>query len=215
VKGPRDSKRSAEPPVGDQQQPLNQDQKTFPLRLIIGLGNPGQRYARTRHNMGFRLLEALAPDQAPWKDFRGLGRFLREGNVILAQPLTYMNESGHFVEAFGHFYKIFPAEMLICFDDVALPLGRLRLKARGSSGGQKGMQSIIEALGTDEIPRLRIGVGPQPEDWDSTDFVLSSFSGPEEKTLTQVLDRAREAVCLAATEGISTAMNRFNSKAEV
>ena len=159
--------------------------------------------------MGFRLIEAMAED-AEWRDFRGLGRCARKERLILAQPTTFMNESGLFVSAFERFHKISPQETLVCFDDVALPLGRLRLRPGGSSGGQKGMESIIEALGTSEIPRLRIGVGPQPAGWDSADFVLSPFSAKENKTLVEILKRACEAVGAAAREGLEAAMNRFN-----
>ena len=180
------------------------------LRLVVGLGNPGARYARTRHNAGFRLVESLAAQDSIWKDFRGLGLYAREGSLILAQPLTYMNESGKFVQAFGNFYKIKPPEILVCFDDVALPLGRLRLKASGSAGGQKGMQSIIESLGTQDIPRLRLGIGPQPPGLDSTHYVLSSFTAAEEKILSEVFESGSQAVRLAAQEGLAAAMNRFN-----
>ena len=181
------------------------------LRLVVGLGNPGARYKCTRHNVGFRLIELLASEDGRWKDFSGWGRTARQGDLILAQPLTYMNESGRCVCALKNFYKIAPEEMLICFDDVALQLGRLRLRASGSSGGQKGMQSIIDGLGTLEIPRLRIGVGPQPPGWDSTDFVLNRFSAQEEKKIHDVLDEAAAAVKTVQTGGLEAAMNRFNS----
>ena len=179
------------------------------MRLVVGLGNPGSRYARTRHNVGFRLIEAMAGD-AQWRDFRGLGCYARRQRLILAQPMTFMNESGLFISAFAGFHKISPGETLVCFDDVALPLGRLRIRTEGSAGGQKGMESIIEALGTTEIPRLRIGIGPQPAGWDSADFVLSPFSAREDQALAEVIDKACEAVQAAAEEGLDKAMNRFN-----
>lgn len=180
------------------------------LRLVVGLGNPGERYARTRHNVGFRLVEHLAGNDGVWKDFQGLGRVARWDSLILAEPLTYMNESGRFVQVLAHFHKIPPAEILVCFDDIALPLGRLRVRPSGSSGGQKGMLSIIQTLGTEELARLRVGVGPQPAGWDSADFVLSRFSGAEEKLLPEVFERAADAVRLAAEQGVPAAMNRFN-----
>lgn len=176
----------------------------------MGLGNPGTRYARTRHNAGFKLIELMVAEGCQWKDFQGLGRIVRQENLVLVQPLTYMNESGRCVAALKSFYKIPPARMLICLDDVALPLGRLRLRASGSSGGQKGLQSVIDSLGTQEIPRLRIGVGPQPSGWDSTDFVLSRFSAQEEKRLQEVLLTAVEAVKTVGESGLQIAMNRFN-----
>lgn len=183
------------------------------LRLVVGLGNPGPRYARTRHNAGFRLVERLAGDDAVWKDFEGLGRWARRDSLMLAEPLTFMNESGRFVGALARFHKVAPAQTLVCFDDVALPLGRLRLRPSGSSGGQKGMQDIISRLGTQDIPRLRLGVGPQPPEMDSAAYVLGRFTAAEEKLFDEVLDEAREAVVLAADEGLETAMNRFNKAA--
>lgn len=182
------------------------------LRLVVGLGNPGPKYARTRHNVGFRLLESLAG--TPWRDFQGLGRVARREALLLAQPLTYMNESGRFALALARFHKVRPEELLICFDDVALPLGRLRLRPGGSSGGQKGMQSIIERLGTLEIPRLRLGIGPQPPGMDATDFVLSRFTEKEEAVLADVLARGRDAVVRAASSGLDLAMNRCNAEPE-
>lgn len=179
------------------------------LRLVVGLGNPGERYARTRHNIGFRLVEHLAGADAFWKDFKE-GRFARWGDVLLAEPLTFMNDSGRFVQQFAAFHKVAPGEMLVCFDDIALNLGRLRVRPSGSAGGQKGMYSIIHALGTDAIPRLRIGIGPQPQGWDSADYVLTKFSAAEEGSLSEVLDKAAEAVRVVKEEGVAAAMNKFN-----
>lgn len=180
------------------------------LRFIVGLGNPGPRYERTRHNIGFRLIEFMAEGAGGWKDFEGMGRYLRRDELILAEPMTFMNESGRFVGALGRFFKIPPSDTLVCFDDVALPFGRLRLRPSGSSGGQNGMKSILECLGTEDVPRLRVGVGPQPEFMDSADFVLSRFSGEEEKSLPQVLGEAASAVETAYREGFQAAMNKFN-----
>ena len=179
------------------------------MRLLIGLGNPGPRYVRTRHNIGFRLADRLAGDE-PWKDFQGMGLWCRRDGLLLAKPMTFMNESGRFAAALAHFYKITPSQILACFDDVALPLGRLRLRPLGSSGGHKGMDSLIEALGTQELARLRIGVGPQPPGMDSAAFVLSRFASAEEEALETVLKTAEEAVHVYATDGLETAMNRFN-----
>lgn len=180
------------------------------LRLVVGLGNPGERYARTRHNIGFRLVEHLAGADAFWKDFKGLGRTARWEELILAEPMTYMNESGRFVQSLAAFHKIAPAEILVCFDDITLPLGRLRVRPSGSSGGQKGMLSIIQTLGTDAIPRLRLGIGPQPAGWDSADFVLARFSCAEEAAMPDVLARGAEAVRMISSDGVAAAMNRFN-----
>lgn len=176
---------------------------------MVGLGNPGHRYARTRHNVGFRLVERLA-EGLPWKDFRGLGTVARRGDILLGKPSTFMNESGRFVGAAARFFKLPAAQILVCFDDVALPLGRLRLRPEGSSGGQKGMASVIEHMGTQAVPRLRIGVGPQPEGTPSEEYVLAPFSKEQEGKLGELLDRAGEAVLAACSAGITAAMNRFN-----
>lgn len=181
------------------------------LRLVVGLGNPGPAYERTRHNVGFQLAQRLAKDAgSSWKEFRGLGLAARAEDLWLAKPTTYMNESGRFIRAFADFHKILPGEMLVVYDEIALPLGRLRLRLKGSSGGQNGMRSILEHFGTQEVPRLRIGIGPQPERVDATDFVLGRFSKAEESALGLVLDRAADAVRVAAGDGLEAAMNRFN-----
>ena len=184
------------------------------LRLVVGLGNPGTRYARSRHNVGFMVVERLARAAARWKDFEGAGRYHADGELILAEPLTFMNESGRFVAAFSRYRRIKPSETLVCFDDVDLPLGRLRLRATGSSGGQKGMESILEALGTQEVPRLRIGIGPKPAGGDAAGYVLSRFSREEEGRLDGVLDLACEAVRTILGDGLPAAMNRFNRAVE-
>lgn len=180
------------------------------LRLIVGLGNPGERYARTRHNIGWRLLDFMAGAHAAWKDFQNLGQFMRQARLLLGRPATYMNESGRFVGALSRFYKIFPGELLVCFDDVSLPLGRLRLRAGGSSGGHKGMESIIACLGTTDIPRLRIGIGPQTPGMDSAAYVLARFTAAEEERLSVVIGDASKAVHTAVAQGLQTAMNRYN-----
>ncbi len=179
------------------------------LRLVVGLGNPGTRYARTRHNVGFRLVDQIAGD-ALWRDFEGLGHVCRAGELWLAKPMTYMNDSGAFVGALSRWRKTPPSQILVCFDDVALPLGRLRLRLKGSGGGQKGMQSTLQHLGTQDVPRLRIGIGPQPPGMDSAVFVLSRFGLDEEKVLAAVLDDATAAVRVAVESGLEAAMNRYN-----
>lgn len=178
----------------------------------MGLGNPGPRYRRTRHNVGFRLVERGAGPDAQWRDFKGLGRYARKGGLFLAEPMTFMNESGRFVGAFGRFHKIASSETLVCLDDVSLPLGRLRLRSEGSSGGQKGLESILTDSGTTAVPRLRIGVGPQPPGMDSAAFVLAPFSAAEEELVGETLALAWEAVETASREGLEAAMNRFNRK---
>ncbi|MDE1975663.1 MAG: aminoacyl-tRNA hydrolase [Elusimicrobia bacterium] len=183
------------------------------MRLVVGLGNPGPRYARTRHNVGWRLVDFLAGPDAAWKNFKGLGACADAGGFLLAKPETFMNDSGRFVRAFAAFRRISPAEILVCYDELDLPFGRLRLKPSGSAAGHKGMGSIIAELGTEEIPRLRLGVGPKPPQADGAAFVLGRFSPDEEKTLGGVLEAAAQAARLARAEGLEAAMNRFNGAA--
>lgn len=181
------------------------------LRLVVGLGNPGPEYERTRHNVGFRLVDRLVDGADPfWKDFKGLGVAAKWGDVWVAKPMTYMNESGTFVRPFAAFHNVAPSEILVVYDELALPLGKVRLRKKGSAGGQKGMLSIIRHLGTEEVPRLRLGIGPQPERMDSADFVLGRFKPAEEKDLDEGLQRGLDAVRVVRDEGIEAAMNRYN-----
>ena len=184
------------------------------LRLVVGLGNPGSEYERTRHNVGFRLVDRLVGEADHfWKDFKGLGVAAKWGDVWVAKPMTFMNDSGQFVRAFADYHHIPIAEILAVYDEIALPLGKLRIRRKGSAGGQKGMLSILHHLGSDEVPRLRIGIGPQPERMDSADFVLSRFRPVEEADLEKGMSDAEKAVCAVRDEGMDIAMNRFNPPA--
>lgn len=181
------------------------------LKLVVGLGNPGPEYERTRHNVGFRLADRLVGEaDSSWRDFKGLGVAAKRGEVWVVKPMTYMNESGQFVRAFAAYHNVSPSELLVVYDELALPLGKLRLRKKGSAGGQKGMLSILQHFGTEEIARLRIGIGPQPERMDSADFVLSRFRSAEEKELDAALDLAVDAVEAVRDKGLDAAMNRFN-----
>lgn len=184
------------------------------LRLVVGLGNPGSEYERTRHNVGFRLVDRLVGEAEPfWKDFKGLGVAAKCHDITVAKPMTFMNESGQFVKAFAGYHNIAVSEILVVYDEISLPLGKIRLRKKGSAGGQKGMLSIIRHLGTEEVPRLRIGIGPQPEKMDSADFVLSRFRSSEETDLERGLGDAETAVRVVLQDGIDAAMNRFNPAA--
>lgn len=180
------------------------------FRLIVGLGNPGREYADTRHNVGFMLLDRLAArDRADWRTEKSWqADVAKAGGVLLAKPLTFMNLSGQAVQPLAHFYKIEPSEMLIVLDDLALPLGRLRLRANGSSGGHNGLQSMIEHFGTQAIPRLRIGIGEAAT--GAVGHVLGRFALEEREPLAQSLDRALEAIDCAQTRGLEAAMNTYN-----
>ena len=183
--------------------------------LIAGLGNPGAQYEKTRHNAGFRVLDALAEQYgAEFQPWQKVGVYAKASiggqEVLLAKPMTYMNLSGQLVSGLARFYKIPPQKILICFDDMSLNLGDIRLRASGSAGGQKGMKHIIEQLGTDQIARLRVGIGPKPDYFDAADFVLGKFAAAEEPVLQTAIDKATAAVKTYLQDGLEKAMNQFN-----
>lgn len=183
--------------------------------IILGLGNPGPRYLLTRHNIGFRVVDRLSAVQkiplyqARFQAFYGQGRV--DGHqVILAKPLTYMNGSGLAAAALCRAFGVAPARVLVVHDDLDLPPGTIRLRPRGSSGGHNGLKSLIFHLGTEEFPRLRLGIG-RPEAGDSADYVLKEFLPAETGLLEEVLELAAEAALTFVRDGIDTAMNRFNA----
>ncbi len=145
-----------------------------------------------------------------WKDFKGLGIAAKRGDLWVAKPMTYMNLSGEFVKAFAAYHNVERPDILVVYDELALPLGKLRIRKTGSAGGQNGMKSIIQHFGTEEVARMRIGIGPQPEKMDSAAFVLQKFGSSEEKELDSVLDRAVQAVECAVENGVDAAMNKYN-----
>jgi PTH1 family peptidyl-tRNA hydrolase len=192
------------------------------LHLIAGLGNPGAEYAATRHNIGFVLVDRLAGRwQAAWKMERKfsarLARLRRGGQrVILCQPQTYMNGSGEAVGALARFYQLPAARILIVVDDADLPLGQIRLRPEGSSGGHHGLESIEAQLGTRGYPRLRLGIGRRADDdREITDYVLGRFAAGERPVMAEVLDRAGQQVECWLSEGIAKAMNEFNGTVTV
>ncbi|RLC86753.1 MAG: aminoacyl-tRNA hydrolase [Chloroflexi bacterium] len=183
--------------------------------LIAGLGNPGPKYTANRHNIGFRCLERLAAahdlafDRRQKRARVALGT-IQGRRVVLAKPQTFMNESGRAVAPLAHFYKVPLERLLVVYDDLDLPLGTIRLRPEGGSGGHKGMRSIIEHLGSQEFPRLRIGIGRPPGQMDPAAYVLQDFSTEEETLLDEVLERAVAAIETWLTEGIEAAMERYN-----
>jgi PTH1 family peptidyl-tRNA hydrolase len=192
------------------------------MKIIVGLGNPGKEYDKTRHNIGFRAVEALRERHADafdgWKKkFDGLmstGR-IGEEKVVLLLPQTFMNRSGISVQMARAFHKAAPTDAIVVLDEFMLPLGTMRLRANGSGGGHNGMKSILQSVGTQNVPRLRIGIGSSRMDKvPKEDFVLEKFGAKEEKVLAQVLDRAAEALTLAVTEGLDAAMNMANPDPE-
>lgn len=181
----------------------------------MGLGNPGRRYRGTRHNVGADVVvRAAHRARIPLGEEDGFsitGRGSLGGvRVLLAVPQTYVNVSGEAVRDLRRRHRVRPEDLYVAVDDLDLPLGRLRLRAKGSAGGHNGLRSIIEALGTTEFPRLRIGIGRPPEGTDPAEYVLTRFSAEEQRALDEALDRAVEALETAIAEGIGVAMNRFN-----
>ncbi len=187
------------------------------LYLIVGLGNPGREYARTRHNAGFMVLDRLAGRwRADWgldKKFKArLARGERDGKrLLLCEPQTFMNASGEAIGPLVKFYQVPPGRIVVVVDDADLPLGELRLRTGGSSGGHHGLESLIQHLGTREFPRLRLGIGREAGGGrEITDYVLTRFSPAEAELLEKVLTRACDQLECWLNEGIVKAMNRFN-----
>ena len=184
--------------------------------LIVGLGNPGEKYENTRHNVGFQVIDELAERQGKPVQrlkFKALTGLLTIGGekALVMKPVTYMNLSGEAVRPAADFYKLPPERILVISDDVALAAGRLRIRAKGSAGGHNGLKSIIQHLGTDQFPRVKIGVGEKPHpDYDMADWVLSKFAGEDLKTITEAVKRAADAVACVVKDGPDKAMNRFN-----
>ncbi len=183
------------------------------IRLIVGLGNPGREYENTRHNAGFMILDRLARRLSVefGNERKFEARFARSGSLFLLKPQTFMNLSGRSVAAVCQFYKIAPGEVLVAYDDVALPEGKLRIRLSGSAGGHNGMRSIIACLGTDQFPRVRFGVGAS-DGKSLVGHVLGAFDPASLEGLDKSLENAVEAVSIAALRGLTVAMNHFNKE---
>jgi PTH1 family peptidyl-tRNA hydrolase len=196
------------------------------MKLVVGLGNPGAQYATTRHNIGFMVVDRLAGRHAPGAVPRGrFNASLVEATIggertLLAKPTTYMNLSGRAVAEIVGFHKLDPAaDLLVIVDDLYLPTGRLRIRPGGGDGGHKGLADIRRALGREDYPRLRVGVGRvlpeggagKPPAWDQADFVLSNFGEEERPVVESAIERAADAVEVFLVQGLSAAMNRFNA----
>ena len=182
-------------------------------KIIIGLGNPGAEYRDTRHNIGFMAVDLIARKHHIQVKTRRNNAHIGEGviadqKVVLAKPMTFMNLSGQAVGALMRRYRLTPQDILIIYDDVALPLGRIRIRPDGSAGGHNGIKSIIGSLGAQDFPRIRIGIGSPNR--DMIDHVLSRFHKTEIDTVREAVDRASEAVEVIFTDGLEIAMNRFN-----
>ena len=184
--------------------------------LIVGLGNPGREYEHTRHNAGFRAMDILAqklggkPDKLKYQGFYCQVNY-RGKKLLLLKPQTFMNLSGRSVAPLAAFFKVPADRIIVMFDDISLPPGRLRIRADGSAGGHNGIKSIIAELGSQDFPRVKIGVGAKPHpDFDLADWVLSAFTAQEERALQPALERAADAALAIIDHGVPEAANRFN-----
>lgn len=187
------------------------------IKLIVGLGNPGEKYDQTRHNIGYDLVDRLAQEwQLDWREnnrFKGYyceGAAPKVGKVRLLKPLTYMNHSGQAVRAVCDWYKFSPESVLIIYDDLDLPVGRLRLRLSGSAGGHNGMKSIISHLGTENFPRLRIGIKKTDTGKDTVSHVLGKFSPEEQPHIKEALKIAPEVIEVSLIDGLEKAMSLYN-----
>lgn len=183
--------------------------------IVVGLGNPDRKYENTRHNAGFIGIDSLAQkygaviDRLKYKAYCATVE-IGDARVLLMKPQTYMNNSGQAVVEAMTFYKIPPENVIIIFDDISLDVGLMRVKRKGSDGGQKGMRSIIYLSGKDSFPRVKIGIGHKPEKWDLADWVLSQFSTDEKELIDEVAQKAADAVELIISGNIDKAMNLYN-----
>ncbi len=187
--------------------------------LLVGLGNPGPKYRETRHNIGFECLEELhrrmgSPTLSSKFEAQWVRGKWNDRDVILLWPLTYMNDSGRSVAQVVGFFKIPVDQILVVCDDMSLPLGKIRVRKRGSSGGQKGLGDILKSLGTQDVPRLRLGIDQAPSHWDVADYVLSKFSANERTTVNQAIKRAGDAIEHWLRSGIESCMNEYNREQE-
>ena len=187
------------------------------MYLIAGLGNPTKEYDKTRHNAGFSVIDVLADryriDVSEKKHKALCGRGIIEGQkVLLLKPQTFMNLSGESIRAAADYYKIAPEEMVVIYDDISLEPGQLRIRLKGSAGGHNGIKNIIANLGTQDFPRIKVGVGAKPPRMDLADYVLSRFGAGEQKLMEEAFGEAAEAAVMMMTDGAERAMNHFNAK---
>lgn len=187
--------------------------------LVVGLGNPEPKYDRTRHNIGFEVVDNLAETWGlVWKENKRFQGLVAEGTAVagkkirLLKPLTYMNRSGQSVRAVIDWYKISPQAVFVTYDEMDLPVGRLRMRLSGSAGGHNGMKSIISHLGSQEFPRLRIGIGKSTGKKQTVSHVLGKFAPDESKIIKEVLDLSTDAIAMSLTKGVEKSMSFYNGK---
>ncbi len=187
------------------------------MYLIAGLGNPDLKYAATRHNVGFEAVIRMHDELKFTPERAKFQAMISQGNIggepcILCRPMTYMNNSGIAIQAVANFYKIPADHVIVIYDDVSLPFGQLRLRKGGSAGGHNGMKSIISHLGTQDFPRVRIGVGEKPQGWDLADYVLAKFTAEEVVGIRETIAEAADAAEAIVSKGMDKAMNLYNTK---
>ena len=196
---------------------LNNYRKDKMMYLIAGLGNPTREYDKTRHNVGFSVIDVLADkyniDVSDRKHKALCGKGIIEGEkVLLLKPQTFMNLSGESIREAVDYYKIDPEEIIVIYDDISLDVGQLRIRAKGSAGGHNGMKNIIAHLGSQVFPRIKVGVGEKPPKWDLADYVLGHFSKEDRELMEEGYDRADHAVGMILNGEIEAAMNQYNRK---
>ena len=185
--------------------------------VIVGLGNPGKKYEKTRHNMGFLAIDKLAEkhdikvNKLKHKALTGDG-FIFGQKALLVKPQTYMNLSGESVREIVSYYDIDLEDLIVIYDDINLAPGKLRIRPKGSAGGHNGIKNIIAHLGTQFFPRIRVGVGEKPKGWDLADYVLGRFAKEEEPVIREALDKTVKACCEIMAEDVNSAMNKYNNK---
>ena len=202
---------------------MNENDDSITRRIVVGLGNPGRKYAQTRHNVGFRVLRTLVDqwslgdgregfDRLTWNARRSSGGEVR--SVMMLAPMTYMNCSGRSVQGMLKYYKVRTDETLVVLDDLNLPLGQLRIRPDGSAGGHNGLEDVLQACGTNEVPRLRIGIGAPPGGFDAKDYVLSKFRPVEQEEIDVAIRIAADAVEKWIFGDINQVMEIYNRKTE-
>ena len=188
-----------------------------PLRLVVGLGNPGETYFKTRHNAGFMVVDKISDDFSIALDKRkfdarfGIG-VVNDVKIVLAKPMAYMNRSGPQIQKTAGYFRILCEDILVVHDDIDLVFGRLKIKEKGGDGGHRGVRSIIDAFGGGDFTRLRIGVGRPDAERGASDYVLGKFSLEERKVLSQIITTAKDAIVTILCKGTKEGMNRFNDK---
>lgn len=184
------------------------------MKIVVGLGNPGQEYSCSRHNIGFMAIDKLAEKLAvtTWRERYNaqVAEYRGSQTVLLVKPQTYMNLSGRSVAPLAAFYKVTPEDIIVIYDDLDLPTGQLRLRLKGGSGGHRGIESMLAELGKDDFARIRIGIGRPPAGWEVVNYVLGRFTSEEASVISQAILRTAEAVECILQEGFNKTMNKFN-----